>query len=129
VAGGRLRQSVGVTPLLPAVRSEERSPPLGTHTVTQLVNAVAQRYLRVEANPTDRGAGPVAMAVRTPAAVPAAAFPAPAPGVAAPARPEQAGSPPIALGLPPDLAQRLIEQVVRALDARAVAARERLGGF
>jgi hypothetical protein len=45
-----------------------------------------------------------------------------------PARPPEAPQPPPA-PLPPDLVQRVSEQVVRALDARALALRERFGRF
>jgi hypothetical protein len=67
--------------------------------------------------------------------VKAAPASAAAPPSAAPAATRSAVAPaPIAIpqppgGLPADLLQRLTEQVVRALDARALATRERFGRF
>jgi hypothetical protein len=52
------------------------------------------------------------------------------PGEAVP-RPESPAMmpPPVHATLPPDMVQRVAEQVVRSLDARALALRERFGRF
>src|SRR5262249_10563053 len=74
---------------------------------------------------------PAPMVVRAPTATTAAETAAPgAPGAPA-ARPEPAETAPApaAAPLPPDFVQRVTEQVVRSLDARALAARERFGSF
>jgi hypothetical protein len=73
-------------------------------------------------------AEPLSMVVRLPAPVAAGA-----PTVQTrfdqtlPAMPTSAPTPPV--GLPADMLQRLIDQVVRSLDARALAERERFGRF
>lgn len=91
---------------------------------------VPARHRRTE-DPTAVGRvpEPVPMTVRPPSAAPTPPVVVAGPAAAPPAPPgpgSPAGPPP---GLPADLLQRLTEQVVRSLDARSLAARERLGGY
>ncbi len=102
----------------------------GSRTAGAFAGAVVGRLVRTEADGVSPGAAPpVSTIVRTSAA-PSAAVPQAGPATPVMFTPDRAppvqSTPP---GLPADLVQRLTEQVVRALDARALAARERKGGF
>ncbi len=92
--------------------------------------AVGNRHRRIDgASVTAPAAAAVPLTARAQPAAPALATPA-AP-VAPLSWPDPRAAAPIAApaALPPDLLQRLTEQVVRSLDARALAACERFGRF
>lgn len=101
----------------------------GSRTAAAFAASVVGRLVRSDAGGTPTAfASPVPAVVRTRGA--SAAAPGSIPAEPTTFRPDSAPQPPSPPpGLPPDLVQRLTEPVVRSLDARALAARERTGRF
>ncbi len=103
---------------------------VGSRTAGAFADAVVARLIRTDAGGmTSAAAPPVPAVVRT-RGESSAATARPVPAESATFAPDPrlpVQSPPP--GLPPDLVQRLTEQVVQSLDARALAARERMGRF
>jgi hypothetical protein len=93
------------------------------------VEAVGGRHRRIDDGPAAPPAGAMTVRSQPVAAAGAAASPSPSAGPAAPPGFPLPVPQPAPAALPADLLPRLTEQVVRALDARALALRERFGRF